>query len=295
VDDDDMQERVARIGNRIVANSDRKGLPYTFKVLNSKEINAVACPGGFIYIFKGLVDYMTTDDELAGIIGHEVGHVVKRHSIKQMEKQMGQTILFGALFGTKGLFLQNIAIEAIMAGYSREDEKEADYMGFIHTMRAGYNPYSMLMGLQKLSELKHEKGNWFSSHPDPEARVALIQGYINDAKVRPQVVQKDKAAQIMDAGLTLPPLYATFNSYKPLYRAEFAAGKLYDLSKAGDSNGDLFILNDDGTYLTVLYDDKEVVVLTPQDAAANNTTLADLGSTYVNGLKAWANSKSTKP
>jgi hypothetical protein len=294
VNDQAMQDRVTRIGTRIAAISDRKDLPYTFKVLNSKEINALALPGGFIYVFKGLVDYMPSDDELAGIIGHEVGHVVKRHTVRQIEKSMGIGLAFGILFGDRGAFLQNLTYNAIMAGYSRADEREADRMGFIHSLRAGYNPYSMLIGLQKLSELKHDGANWFSSHPDPESRVSLVQGYINDAKIHPVVVANNNTAQVVDGDWKLPPLYATHKGYKPLYRAYFAAGVLYELAQSPDFSGDRFIMDSDGTYMTVLYDDREVIVLTPQDAASNNLSLAELAEQYVSGMKTWA-SKGAKP
>lgn len=98
VDDPALQERVTAIGEKIVAVSDRKDLKYTFKVLNSDEINALALPGGFVYIFKGLVDYMPSDDELAGVIGHEVGHIVKRHTVKQIEQNLMMSLIFGACF-----------------------------------------------------------------------------------------------------------------------------------------------------------------------------------------------------
>jgi len=122
-------------------------------------------------------------------------------------------------------------------------------------------------------------------------RVKLVQGYINDAKIHPQVVQKDKAAQIVDDGLNLPPLYATYKGYKPIYRAYFTAGALYLLTKLPDLSGDRFIVDNDGIYNTILYDDRPVVVLTPQDASANNTSLDGLTELYINALKAWADKK----
>lgn len=287
--DPDLQARVARIGAKIAAASDRRDIEYTFKVLNNKEVNALALPGGFVYLFKGLVDYMPSDEELAGIIGHEVGHISKRHTVRQLEKSLGMSILFGVLFGDRGILLQNLAYNAIMAGYSRGDEREADQLGFQHTVRAGYNPYSMLMGLQKLNDLSN-KGNYglFSTHPEPEARVALVQGYINDAKVHPTVTTKGVTAQAADPGLTLPPLTATYRGNKPLYRAYLMAGALYLASRTPDFNADRFILDSDGTYVTIYYDDREIVGLAPQDASAAGMPLDDFARQYVDAIKAWA-------
>ncbi len=289
VKDPDMQARVSRIGAKIAAASDRKDIEYSFKVLNTKEVNALALPGGFVYLFKGLVDYMPSDEELAGIIGHEVGHISKRHTVRQMEKSLGMSILFGVLFGDRGVFLQNLAFNAIMAGYSRDDEREADQLGYIHTVRAGYNPYSMLMGLQKLEDLS-TKGSYglFSSHPEPEARVARVQGYLRDAKVHPTVASKDGTAWATDAGLTLPPLTATYRGNKPLYRAYLMAGALYLVSRTAEFSGDRFILDGDGTYITIYYDDRDIVTLTPQDASAAGLSLDDFARQYVDAIKAWA-------
>ena len=88
VQDYELQERVNRIGQSLVAVSDRQDLEYSFKVLNCDEVNALACPGGFVYVFKGLIDYMPSDAELAGVLGHEVSHVVKKHTVHQIEKQL---------------------------------------------------------------------------------------------------------------------------------------------------------------------------------------------------------------
>lgn len=293
VQDQQLQERVARIGNRIAAVCDRPNLPYTFKVLNVKEINAFALPGGFIYVCKGLVDYMATDDELAGVIGHEVGHVVKRHTVHQIEKSMEYGLLLAFLTkGAGGGIPMQLLMGAVMAGFSREDERQADQLGFIHTTRAGYNPYGMLISLQRLGDLD-TKANYdlFADHPEPDVRVKLMKGYINEAKIQPTAVQQDKAAQIVGDGLSLPPLYATYKGYKPIYRAYAAAGALYLLTKLPDLSGDRFIVDSDGIYNTILYDDQPVVVITPQDASSNNTTMDGLTEQYINTLKTWADQK----
>ena len=93
VQDDEIQDRVNRIGQKLLQNGTRPGLTYTFKVLNTPDVNALACPGGFIYVYKGLLDYMTSDDELAAVLGHEIGHIEKRHTVHQMEQQMALSLL----------------------------------------------------------------------------------------------------------------------------------------------------------------------------------------------------------
>lgn len=290
VDDPALQARVARIGMSLVAVSDRKDLPYTFKVLNSKEVNAMAAPGGFIYIFKGLVDLMPSDDELAGVIGHEVGHVVKRHTVRQIEKNLGISILFGVAFGNRGPMLQNLAMNAIMAGYSRSDEREADYLGYLHSYKAGYNPYSMTMGLVKLSTLDQKYHyDLFSDHPEGSARVALVQKYLDDTKVHPkaQMAVDGKSAMVVDGSWQLPTINAEFGGYKPIYRAYFVAGSLYRLSQLSDYNSDKFILDYDGSNVILYYDDRQIFTITPQDATAHNMSAMDLAGEYIDKLKEW--------
>lgn len=290
VNDPALQERVNRIGQSLVAVSDRRDLTYSFKVLNSKDVNALAAPGGYIYVFKGLVDLMPSDDELAGVIGHEVGHVVKRHTVHQIEKSLGMSILFGFIFGDRGAFLQNLALNAIMAGHSRDDEREADKLGFLHSYKAGYNPYSMTMGLQKLSELDQKYHyDLFSDHPEGRARIALVQTYLNEAQIKPQAVvaEDGKSAQLIDGEWKTPPIYAVYEGYKPLNRAYFAAGTLYRLSQLTDYSADKFITVSDGTNCAIYYDDKKVITLTPEDAEASGTSTMDLAGAYIEKIKEW--------
>ena len=130
VQDYALQERVNRIGQSLVKVSERQDLEYSFKVLNSDEVNALACPGGFIYVFKGLIDYMPSDAELAGVLGHEITHVVKKHTVHQIEKQLLTTLAFAIV--TKGdLGIAGLATQALAAGYSRTDERGADKGGFV--------------------------------------------------------------------------------------------------------------------------------------------------------------------
>ena len=124
---------------------------------------------------------MTSDDELAAVIGHEIGHVEKRHTVHQLEKQMALSflsILAGAAAGDPGagIALATTASQALMAGYSRADEREADQEGFRMCNEAGYNPYGIYVTMAKLDDMSKEMGNpgygLFSSHPEPEVRMA---------------------------------------------------------------------------------------------------------------------------
>ncbi|MCX7779931.1 MAG: M48 family metallopeptidase [Negativicutes bacterium] len=295
VEDQALQDRVARIGASIAAVADRKDLPYSFRVLNAKEVNALAIPGGFIYIFKGLVDYMPSDDELAGVISHEIGHIVKRHSVKQMEKSLAVSLLFGAVFGDRGVLLQNLAYNAIMAGYSRSDEREADQLGFYQSLRAGYNPYSMLLTLKKLDDLD-QKGSYgiFSSHPEPEARANLVREYIRKANVRPQVTVTGTKAEIADGDWKLPAFTVKDDTYKPEYRAYFAAGALHRLSRLADFQPDRLIVFEEEGKATLYYDDIKIMTLHQADAAAAGMSLADLAEQYIRKIREWSEAKRDK-
>ncbi|WP_199883886.1 M48 family metallopeptidase [Anaerosinus massiliensis] len=292
LDDPELQERVDRIGKRIVSVSDRKDLPYSFKVLDVDEVNAMAAPGGYVYVFKGLIELMPTDDELAGIIGHEVGHVVKRHSMGQLEKSLGMTLLMGAAFGTKGMELQAVALNAITAGYSRKDEREADKLGYELSVKAGYNQYGMLMGLTKLYELNpKQKNDLFSDHPEAAQRIKLAKKYLSEQGVRPTAVEtateNGKTAKVVDGDWSLPEFRVAIGNTGPLYRAYLVAGRLYNITKKTEYSTSKYILDGDGTNVTIYYDDQIIITITPEDAAACGVTLEDLTREYLDALKKW--------
>ena len=218
--DDEVASRIDRIGKALAAHSTRQ-IPYTFKVLNTQDVNALACPGGFIYVYKGLVDTMTSDDELAAVLGHEIGHIEKRHTVHQIEKQMALsllTILAGAASGDPGagLALASTVSSALMASYSRGDEREADQEGFRLVKEAGFNPYGAAVTMAKLEDLAKDYGNpeygLYSSHPEPEARLkakpmAMISPFIGPASWQGPCIWSKREA--LWTGLISFPLTAT--------------------------------------------------------------------------------------
>ena len=230
VQDYALQERVNRIGQSLVKVSERQDLEYSFKVLNSDEVNALACPGGFIYVFKGLIDYMPSDAELAGVLGHEITHVVKKHTVHQIEKQLLTTLAFAIV--TKGdLGIAGLATQALAAGYSRTDERGADKGGFNLCVAAGYNPYSVVLTINKLEDLAKEQGNpgygIFSSHPEPEERLKRVMKQIKALKVHPEItLNEDNTARVHegDWGFNITQ---TVGNDRPEYRAYMLAGGLY--------------------------------------------------------------------
>ena len=281
-----QQDRVERLGRALATVSERPELPYTFKVLDVNEINALALPGGPVYVFRGLADYMS-DDELAGVIGHEIGHIVKRHSIKQMEKSMNMGLLMLILLRDKGMPLQSVIQQLVMASYSREDEREADYQGFVLTSQAGFNPYSMQRSLEKLAKV-HDAPDYglFSTHPEPDARVNLLKGYIRKNAIRPEVVKTGKNFAIIDGSWS----YAADEGV-----AYELAGALYRVSRRVQLQADLFIQDSDGSNMRIYYDDIPVWTVTPQEAAVAGKTVQELAHTYIAAFRNWVEARQGLP
>ena len=190
VSDPEINRYINVLGDQIANLTGRADLPWRFYVVDSREVNAFAVPGGYIYVNRGLIERTTTMDELAGVLGHEIGHVVRRHSIKQMEKAQGANVgvtlaciltnICNSQVAQAGI---NIAGGAVFARFSRQDELEADQEAIVNTTRAGINPQGIVTMFQKLmSERRTRPGaveGWFSTHPLEEDRIAATQATIN--------------------------------------------------------------------------------------------------------------------
>ena len=291
--DDAMQERVNRIGQRLVAVSGRTEIEYSFKVLNHNEVNALACPGGFIYVFKGLIDYMPSDTELAGVLGHEVGHVAKKHTVNSIEKQLWTTLaLIVATGGRGGMSLIGAAQQALFAGYSRTDERGADKEGFYNTVNAGFNPYAMLITANKLEDLAEQGGGasygLFSSHPEPEERVKRIQKYLKEYDIAPMVVVNENGvATIKESDWTFN-ISQDIGSTKAEYRAYMLAGSLWVARQRGEINPDYFVVYDNGSSAHIYYDDIQLLTVYNQDAVGISPNAGAYAAACTKMLREWA-------
>jgi len=147
-DDPELQQYVNGIGQELASRSHRAHLNFTFTVLDSPDINAFALPGGYVYITRGIMAYLDSRAELAGVLGHEIGHVTARHSVRQQSGQMASTllsVLITATTGQSGLGdLSNQLGTGMIRGYGREHELEADRLGAEYLHLSGYDPEIML-------------------------------------------------------------------------------------------------------------------------------------------------------
>jgi predicted Zn-dependent protease len=175
-----VQDYVNKVGQKLVKVCDRKDIKYSFKVLDSNEINAFACPGGFIYIYKGLLKEFDNEAQLSGVLGHEIGHVVARHSIKRLQAVYGYSIAMevtlGPKMGATARQLVDAAAGLILQGYGRENEYEADNNGILYAKKAGYNPKAMIQVFEKFKKMEGHPPNAFeqllASHPPAKDRIA---------------------------------------------------------------------------------------------------------------------------
>ncbi len=183
-----MQMRVDELGKRIAEVCDRSDLTYSFGVIEGKELkkeqryNAFALPGGYVYIFKDMVEDMESDDELASILAHEVGHIVARHSVKRLQGTIGITALSLVGAVTKADKRErvetSIAIGQLMMSYSRQAEFEADKLGAIYMKRAGFDPMAAVRCMDRMLErqLNGKIGSYryFRTHPYTSERRAAL-------------------------------------------------------------------------------------------------------------------------
>jgi predicted Zn-dependent protease len=179
-----LQEYIERLGQGIARNSHLNSIPYHFEVIESDQINAFALPGGYIYVYRGLIEAAETEAQLASVLAHEIGHIAARHATERISLMQG-TDLFGTiLFAIVGIppVWQRQAIQfAEMFGflaYTRSQESEADRLGLQYMQKSGFDSQGML-GFFKVIQQKNKKepfllAKLFSSHPLTNDRIAMV-------------------------------------------------------------------------------------------------------------------------
>ncbi|MBC7807404.1 MAG: M48 family metalloprotease [Akkermansiaceae bacterium] len=178
-------EQLQRVAARILPLARRDyDVPFSVKMIDNKEINAFALPGGPIYFYSGLLDLAATDDEVASVLGHEATHIVKRHSVKQISDAQTKGLIAQLALGKSGNLAQaaaGIALQIDRLKFSRGDESQSDEVGFKYMTQAGYNPEAMASFFRKMGAKTGKGGTeWLQSHPLTDNRVKAAEKRANE-------------------------------------------------------------------------------------------------------------------
>jgi predicted Zn-dependent protease len=187
--DEPIVRFVRELGAHIVRRADTTGRAYEFRVIDSEIANAFAIPGGFIFVNRGILRRAENASELAGVLAHEIGHVVERHGLEQMAKARNTNTAVGLIYvllgrapGAAEQVALQVAGSAWMAKHSREAEREADRVGVLYLARAGLDPNGMPRFFQRLLDEERTSPSellaWFSTHPLTEDRIAETEAMI---------------------------------------------------------------------------------------------------------------------
>jgi len=214
VQDERITSYVNDLGNAIAKKTRRANLDWRFYVVNTPDVNAFALPGGFIYVNRGLIERTQRLDQLAGALGHEIGHVVRRHAVEQMKKTTGANIgvtllctLTNVCESQTSRVVINVAGSALFAKYSRQDEAQADSEAVVNVINAGIDPRGMpelfqLLIRERRREPSRVEG-FFASHPLEETRVRRTEQEIAqyDPRELDRLTQNDARYEAFRAAL----------------------------------------------------------------------------------------------
>jgi predicted Zn-dependent protease len=193
-----LVQRVEQIGSALVPHSQRRNIEYTFKVVDTVEVNAFALPGGYIYVTRGMVEFVEQDHELAGVIGHEIAHVALRHGARLIENlaaaQAAIDLVTASSEEIASIYQDNatqLAINAVtqivVSGWGRENELDADQHGTIYMARAGYNPYKIIDLFERMGSQEAEPGDplalMFATHPPFPDRIRRVRETIQEYRL----------------------------------------------------------------------------------------------------------------
>jgi predicted Zn-dependent protease len=195
VQDDKLQAYVNRLGWWLVQQTERPQLPWHFGVLDTDSINAFAAPGGYVFVTRGLLLHMHNEAELAGVMAHEISHVLKRHHLNAIQKNaqvgigsdLADMAVGSSQFGELKSKAISVSNELYARGLDKDDEFEADRMGVVIAARAGYDPYGLpavLLTLEAMNAQDSSLALMFKTHPAPQKRLELLDGLMTGTMER---------------------------------------------------------------------------------------------------------------
>lgn len=245
----ELSSYVDRIGKAMSSKSERPELPWSFKVVDDPVVNAFALPGGPIHVTRGLLAYMDSEAQLASVVGHEIGHITGRHSVKQMSKatvaQLGLVVGMAVSDTIAGLGELGMGgLSLLFLKYGRDAEREADDVGFRYAMQAGYDVRAMPGVFATLKRVSESSGgdrlpDWLASHPSPDERIERINKMIAEKNPPPGKVERDAYLAITNGIVYGPDPRAgyfegdTFKHPKMKFQMQMPAGwKRQNLSAA---------------------------------------------------------------
>lgn len=196
ITDPGLSGYVQALGDSIAKTTRRADLDWHFYIVNTQQVNAFALPGGYVYVNRGLIESADRLDELTGTLGHEIGHVIQRHSVKQMESQQKTNAGLAVVCALTSLcnsglaqVAVNVGAGALFAKHSREDELQADSEAVVNVAKAGFDPEgipALFEGLLKQRQYQPTKvEGWFASHPLEEERIARARQIIAGIRTDP--------------------------------------------------------------------------------------------------------------
>ncbi len=214
-----LQNYVQSLASALGRTSRRRNLEYRVKIVNTPDVNAVSLPGGYIFVYRGLLEAVRTESELVGVLGHEVGHVVGRHSANKLMLDFRARQVYEIV--RRNLELQNTVIEQVLEKlggpavvlahlqYGREMEYEADMLGVYNQIRAGWDPEGAVTFFRRLGLGREGGGDWtgdlLSTHPNPNERARRIQQEIAGLRLPEGLRRSSFAFEAMKMGLPLLP------------------------------------------------------------------------------------------
>jgi len=210
-DKPELNSYVESVGKRLSTQAERPNLPWSYEIVDDASVNAFALPGGPIFITRGILAHLSSEAEMAAVLGHETGHVAARHSANQMSKQQVAQIGLGlgsALSSTVASASQvaGVGLQVLFLKYSRDDETQADELGFRYMTKVGYDPTQMIPLFEMLDRVSKQEGEgktpeWLQTHPDPGNRLAETQKRLKTelkGSTQGMKVERDKYLQMID-------------------------------------------------------------------------------------------------